>query len=90
MKANVRLATGRAPLSARADSTVWFEDSHPVPEQEPLSGFFLQFSLWEATLAAVYQAGCDDLPMRLLPALESCLQGVPPTTVGGRCVQCCR
>jgi hypothetical protein len=89
LKANVCLATRRAPLSARTDPTVWFEDSHPVPEQEPLSSFFLQFSLWEATLAAVYQDSCDDLPMRLLPALESCLQGVPLRPLGG-CVKCCR
>ncbi|MFD4955818.1 hypothetical protein [Streptomyces sp. NPDC058451] len=65
------------PGAIDTDPTVWLEDSHPVPEQEPLSSFLLQFSLWEATLAAVYQASCDALPRHLLPALESCLQRVP-------------
>ncbi|MCX5345940.1 hypothetical protein [Streptomyces atratus] len=65
------------PGATDTDPTVWFEDSHPVPEQEPLSRFLLQFSLWEATIAAAYQASCDDLPRHLLPALNSCLQPVP-------------
>ncbi|MFI6729599.1 hypothetical protein NRF20_42795 [Streptomyces sp. R-74717] len=60
------------PGATDTDPTVWFEDSHPVPEQEPLSRFLLQFSLWEATIAAAYQASCDDLPRHLLPALNSC------------------
>ncbi|MEE1807003.1 hypothetical protein [Streptomyces sp. BE133] len=65
------------PGATDTDPTVWFEYSHAVPEQEPLSRFLLQFSLWEATIAAVYQASCDDLPRHLLPALEKCLQPVP-------------
>jgi len=59
------------------DPTVWFDDGRLVPEQEPLSGFLLQFALEEAAIGALYQASCHDLPRRLLPALESRLQRVP-------------
>lgn len=59
------------------DPTVWFEDSHPVPEQEPLSRFLLQFSLYEAAISAPYHASCGNLPHHLLPTLESRLQCVP-------------
>lgn len=65
------------PGATDTDPIVWFEDSHPVPEQERLSGFLLQFSLAEAALGAVYQAWCDDLPRHLLPVLESRLVRVP-------------
>ncbi|MFI9183785.1 hypothetical protein ACIGXG_16355 [Streptomyces goshikiensis] len=65
------------PGGSDTDPTVWFEDSHPVPEEEPLSRFLLQFALEEATLSAVYQASCNNLPRHLLPALESYLQRVP-------------
>ncbi|MEW2372544.1 hypothetical protein AB0940_24705 [Streptomyces sp. NPDC006656] len=46
-----------------ADPTVWFRefDEEPIAEQEPLSGFLLQFSLFEASMSADYQA----LPRRL-------------------------
>ncbi|MCK8679352.1 hypothetical protein [Streptomyces lichenis] len=48
---------------AESDPTVWFReyDEEPVAEQEPLSGFLLQFSLFEASLGADYLA----LPRRL-------------------------
>ncbi|MGW5129454.1 hypothetical protein ACWEQ7_36495 [Streptomyces sp. NPDC004069] len=65
------------PDAADTDPTVWFEESHPVPEHEPLSRFLLQFSLWEAAQGAVYQASCHELPRKYLPALERCLQRVP-------------
>ncbi|MEU3183973.1 hypothetical protein ABZ707_07145 [Streptomyces sp. NPDC006923] len=48
-----------------------------MPEEEPLSRFLLQFALEEATLSAVHQARCGNLPRHLLPALESCLRRVP-------------
>ncbi|MCX5192493.1 hypothetical protein OOK31_01075 [Streptomyces sp. NBC_00249] len=46
-----------------ADPTVWFREpgEPPVAEQEPLSGFLLQFSLFEASMTADYLA----LPRRL-------------------------
>lgn len=65
------------PGATDPDPTVWFDDGHPVPEQEPLSGFLLQFALAEAVLGAPYQAGCDALPRHLLPVLESRLARVP-------------
>ncbi|MFH9575594.1 hypothetical protein ACH4MG_34280 [Streptomyces sp. NPDC017454] len=46
-----------------ADPTVWFRefDEEPAAEQEPLSGFLIQFSLFEASMGADYLA----LPRRL-------------------------
>ncbi|MFE4256538.1 hypothetical protein ACFRU3_45415 [Streptomyces sp. NPDC056910] len=46
-----------------ADPTVWFRefDEEPIAEQEPLSGFLIQFSLFEASMGAGYLA----LPRRL-------------------------
>lgn len=46
-----------------ADPTVWFGefDKEPIAEQEPLSGFLIQFSLFEASMGADYLA----LPRRL-------------------------
>lgn len=48
---------------AEADPVVWFReyDEPPIAEQEPLSGFLLQFSLYEAAMGADYLA----LPRRL-------------------------
>ncbi|MFG2985420.1 hypothetical protein ACGFYQ_29870 [Streptomyces sp. NPDC048258] len=45
------------------DPTVWFGefDEEPIAEQEPLSGFLIQFSLFEASMGADYLA----LPRRL-------------------------
>ncbi|MET9384341.1 hypothetical protein ABZY09_25540 [Streptomyces sp. NPDC002928] len=41
-----------------ADPTVWFReyDEPPITEQEPLSGFLIQFSLYEASMGADYRA----------------------------------
>jgi hypothetical protein len=60
-----------------ADPTVWFReyDEPPIAEQEPLSGFLIQFSLYEASMGADYVAlSCqltaqqvDRLTERLLP-----------------------
>ncbi|MCZ4126060.1 hypothetical protein [Streptomyces sp. H39-S7] len=49
-----------------ADPTVWFRefDEEPIVEQEPLSGFLIQFSLFEASMSADYRA----LPRRLTAA----------------------
>ncbi|MFJ3832154.1 hypothetical protein ACIPWI_29895 [Streptomyces sp. NPDC090046] len=49
-----------------ADPTVWFRefDEKPIAEQEPLSGFLIQFSLFEASMSADYRA----LPRRLTAA----------------------
>ncbi|MFD9058201.1 hypothetical protein ACFWCM_23220 [Streptomyces albidoflavus] len=49
-----------------ADPTVWFRefDEEPIAEQEPLSGFLIQFSLFEASMSADYLA----LPRRLTAA----------------------
>ncbi|MFE7561906.1 hypothetical protein [Kitasatospora sp. NPDC057500] len=60
------------------DPTVWIDEAdNPVPEQEPLSGFLLQFSLYEAAMTAPYKAFPEGFPKRLLPMLESCLHRVP-------------
>ncbi|MFF5298691.1 hypothetical protein ACFY5F_04955 [Streptomyces sp. NPDC013161] len=60
-----------------ADPTVWFReyDEPPTAEQEPLSGFLIQFSLYEASMGADYVAlsrqltaqQVDQLTERLLP-----------------------
>ncbi|WP_158791125.1 hypothetical protein [Streptomyces sp. NRRL WC-3549] len=65
------------PGATDTDPTVWLEDDHPVPEQEPLSGFLLQFLLHEAALTAPYLALSHDVPRDSLPTLEGCLQRVP-------------
>ncbi|MYV46168.1 hypothetical protein [Streptomyces sp. SID2888] len=46
-----------------ADPTVWFRefDEQPIAEQEPLGGFLIQFSLFEASMGADYLA----LPRKL-------------------------
>ncbi|MGW2988153.1 hypothetical protein [Streptomyces goshikiensis] len=62
-----------------ADPTVWFRefDEEPIAEQEPLSGFLIQFSLFEASMGADYLA----LPRRLTAAqvaqLTQALHPVP-------------
>ncbi|MFG2910251.1 hypothetical protein ACGF13_35030 [Kitasatospora sp. NPDC048286] len=60
------------------DPIVWLtEDTQPVPEQEPLSGFLLQFSLYEAAMTAPYKAFPRNFPTQLIPKLEACLRRVP-------------
>lgn len=51
-------AMARTPDGPAADPTVWFRgyDEPPVAEQEPLSGFLLQFALFEAAMGADYLA----------------------------------
>lgn len=62
-----------------ADPTVWFGefDEEPIAEQEPLSGFLIQFSLFEASMGADYLA----LPRRLtalqVEQITQALQPVP-------------
>ncbi|MFF0836634.1 MULTISPECIES: hypothetical protein [unclassified Streptomyces] len=48
----------RTPDGTGADPTVWFRgcDEPPIAEQEPLSGFLLQFALFEAAMGADYLA----------------------------------
>ncbi|MFF8798121.1 hypothetical protein [Streptomyces globisporus] len=58
-----------------ADPTVWFRefDEEPIAEQEPLSGFLIQFSLFEASMGADYLA----LPNRLTaPQVEQLTQAL--------------
>ncbi|MFD0375033.1 hypothetical protein [Streptomyces sp. NPDC127112] len=60
------------------DPEVWLtEESELVPEQEPLSRFLLQFSLYEAAMTAPYKAFPRALPKQLLPRLENRLHRVP-------------
>ncbi|MFF5335207.1 hypothetical protein [Streptomyces sp. NPDC013181] len=64
--------------AADADPDVWLtEDDAPVREEEPLSRFLLQFSLYEASMTAPYLAVLRDLPEQLLAELETCLHRVP-------------
>ncbi|MFJ7496831.1 hypothetical protein ACIQZB_37915 [Streptomyces sp. NPDC097727] len=56
-----------------ADPTVWFRefDEEPIAEQEPLGGFLVQFSLFEASMGADYLA----LPRKLTaPQVEQLTQ----------------
>ncbi|MET8166293.1 hypothetical protein ABZT34_18885 [Streptomyces sp. NPDC005329] len=48
----------QTPDDPEADPTVWFRgyDEPPIAEQEPLSGFLLQFALFEAAMGADYLA----------------------------------
>ncbi|MFE9170478.1 hypothetical protein ACFYNZ_13290 [Streptomyces kebangsaanensis] len=62
---------------AEPDPTVWFRvfDEEPVAEQEPLSGFLIQFSLFEASMGADYLA----LPRKLTAAqVEQFTQALHP------------
>lgn len=61
------------------DPTVWFReyDDKPVTEQEPLSGFLLQFSLFEAAMSADYVGLADSLSDRQVQQLTAPLQHVP-------------
>ncbi|WP_330455984.1 hypothetical protein OIB37_03375 [Streptomyces sp. NBC_00820] len=75
-------STPRAGGDSGIEPSVWledgrFEDRHPVAEQEPLSGFLLQFALKEAAINAPYGARAFALPRDFLPQLESCLRRVP-------------
>lgn len=68
------------------DPTVWFReyDDKPVTEQEPLSGFLLQFSLFEAAMSADYVGFVDSLSDRQVQQLTAPLQRVPLRSFGPR------
>ncbi|MER6847015.1 hypothetical protein AB0A81_26410 [Streptomyces flaveolus] len=61
------------------DPTVWFRefDETPIAEQEPLSGFLLQFSLFEAAMSADYVGHAHSLSDRQVAQLTAPLQHVP-------------
>ncbi|MEU4352692.1 hypothetical protein [Streptomyces sp. NPDC023838] len=59
------------------DPTVWFRefDEEPIAEQEPLSGFLIQFTLFEASMGADYLA----LPRALTaPQVQQLTQALHP------------
>ncbi len=62
-----------------ADPTVWFRecDESAIAEQEPLSGFLLQFSLFEASMGADYVAHSLQLTARQTDRLTEDLLPVP-------------
>ncbi|MGW1874655.1 hypothetical protein [Streptomyces sp. NPDC001975] len=62
-----------------ADPTIWFReyDEPPIAEQEPLSGFLIQFSLYEASVGAEYVALCDQVTEQQLDRLTEGLLPVP-------------
>ncbi|GGQ38108.1 hypothetical protein GCM10010266_71780 [Streptomyces griseomycini] len=62
-----------------ADPTVWFRefDEKPIAEQEPLSGFLIQFSLFEASMGADYLALPRKLTAPQVAKLTEALQFVP-------------
>lgn len=62
-----------------ADPTVWFrEDDQPaIAEQEPLSGFLIQFSLFEASIGADYVASSCRFTAEQVDRLAEALLLVP-------------
>ncbi|MGD1225800.1 hypothetical protein AB9Q10_46140 [Streptomyces krungchingensis] len=62
-----------------ADPTVWFleYDEPPIAEQEPLSGFLIQFSLYEASMGADYVALSSQLSAQQVDQLAEELLPVP-------------
>lgn len=61
------------------DPAVWFceYDEPPIAEQEPLSGFLIQFSLFEAAMGADYMALSDRLTAQQVELLTERLHPVP-------------
>lgn len=60
------------------DPIVWTtENMEPVAEPEPLSGFLVQFSLFEAAMSAPYLAILDRRPMAEVHRLLGLLRRVP-------------
>ncbi|MEU5256279.1 hypothetical protein [Streptomyces longwoodensis] len=61
------------------DPTVWFRefDEAPIAENERLSGFLIQFSLFEAAMGADYTALADRLTTRQAEQLTARLHPVP-------------
>ncbi|MFJ7207041.1 hypothetical protein ACIQWR_26350 [Streptomyces sp. NPDC098789] len=62
-----------------ADPTVWFREftEEPIAEQEPLSGFLIQFSLFEASMGADYLATTNRLTAPQVEQLGQALRLVP-------------
>lgn len=62
-----------------ADPTVWFRetDEKPIAEQESLSGFLIQFSLFEASMGADYLALSRKLTAPQVEQLTEALHRVP-------------
>ena len=62
-----------------ADPTVWFReyDEPPIAEQEPLSGFLMQFSLHEASMGADHVALARRLTAEQVDQLTERLRPVP-------------
>ncbi|MFE5140675.1 hypothetical protein ACFRDV_23845 [Streptomyces fagopyri] len=62
-----------------ADPIVWFRayDEPPIAEQEPLSGFLIQFSLYEAAMGADYVALSRQLTGQQVDRLTERLPPVP-------------
>ncbi|MER5990551.1 hypothetical protein [Streptomyces viridosporus] len=69
----------RTPDGSESDPTVWFRgyDEPPVAEQEPLSGFLLQFALFEAAMGADYLALPHEPTARQAERLIEGLHPVP-------------
>ncbi|WP_377267577.1 hypothetical protein [Peterkaempfera sp. SMS 1(5)a] len=61
------------------DPTVWFRESDEpaIAEQEPLSGFLIQFSLYEASMGADYRAHTNAITAEQVERLTSALRPVP-------------
>ncbi|MEV7297766.1 hypothetical protein AB0N79_40195 [Streptomyces microflavus] len=61
------------------DPTVWFREfgEEPIAEQEPLSGFLTQFSLFEASMGADYLAPTRKLTAPQVEQLTEPLHLVP-------------
>lgn len=61
------------------DPTVWFREYNepPIAEQEPLSGFLIQFSLFEAAMGAEYVAIPHHLAVQQIAELTEGLRPVP-------------
>ncbi|SHJ85647.1 hypothetical protein SAMN05421803_110161 [Nocardiopsis flavescens] len=61
------------------DPVVWFsvEGEEPVAEQEPLSGFLLQFALYEAAVCSGYGACASAVPAAQADAVTGALAPVP-------------
>ncbi|MFC5200237.1 hypothetical protein [Streptomyces kaempferi] len=62
-----------------ADPAVWFReyDEPPIAEQEPLSGFLIQFSLYEAAMGAAYVALSGRLTAEQVDRFTGRLHPVP-------------
>ncbi|MFF4414385.1 hypothetical protein ACFYY8_17805 [Streptosporangium sp. NPDC001559] len=64
---------------SRPDPEVWIDQDgyEPRREHQPMSGFLLQFALYEAMMNAPYQALCVDLAAEYVDTLAAALTPVP-------------